>query len=109
MFRRLAIKLYFFQFRIYVYIKTLTKKYLPNCIYEYVFINPPIQHNRGINQTYRNDGEIQEISGEETTEERRRARNAGNTYETFTPKSERITRRKSLNDIQGMLKGSSNK
>ena len=103
MFRRIAIKLFFFQFRVYVYVKTLTKKYLPNSIYEYVFIKPTIQYDGRINQTHRIDGTIQEISGEKATEARRQARNAGNTYESNTSKSERITRRKSHNDLQGML------
>lgn len=104
MFRRIAIKLFIFQFRIYIYVKTLTKNYLPNSIYEYVFIKPTIQYDGGVNQAHRIDGTIQEVSGEETTAETRGWRGeTRDTYESLTSKSETITKRKSLNDIQGML------
>ena len=103
MFRKTAIKLFFFQFRIYIYVKTLTKKYLPNSIYEYVFIKPTIQYNGGVNQAHRIDGTIQEIPRKETAETRGWRGETRDTYADFTSKSETITKRKSLNDIQGML------
>ena len=104
MFRRFAIKLLYFQFRVYIHLKSFTKKYLPNSIYEYVFIKPTIQYNGRYNQAHRINGAIQKIFGEKGTKTGRRGREAWNTYAFFTSKSKGITRSQSLNDLQGMFK-----
>jgi hypothetical protein len=104
MFRRIAIKLFIFQFRVYVFIKSLTKEYLPEYIYKYVFVKPTIQYDGGHYQAHRTDGTIQKVSGEKGTKTGRRGREAWDSYAYFASKSEKITRRKSLNDLQGMFK-----
>jgi hypothetical protein len=106
MFRRIAIKLFIFQFRVYVFIKSLTKEYLPNSIYEYVFIKPTIQYNGRDNQARRIDGAVQKIPRKESPETRGWRRETGSSYESFTSKGEGITRSQSVNDIQGMFKAS---
>lgn len=103
MFRRIAIKILFFQFRIYIYVKTLTKKYLPNSIYQYVFIKSNIRNGGGDSKSFRDDEAVQEISGEKATEGGRCGRKAWDTYESIAPKGETISRRKSFNDLQGMF------
>ena len=102
MFRRIAIKVLFFQFRVYMYCKTLTKKYLPDCIYQYVFIKSNIRNGGGDSKTFRIDETVHKIPRKEITETR--WRKAWNPYEDATPKSEGITRRKSFNDLQRLFK-----
>lgn len=102
MFRRIAIKVLFFQFRVYLFCKNLSKNYLPVSIYRYVFIKPNICNGRGGYKIFRTDGAVPKVSRKEITETRW-GREAWNSYAGFAPKSERITRRKSLNDLQGMF------
>ena len=103
LFRRIAIKCLFFQFRVYIYVKNLTKKYLPNSIYQYVFIKSNIRNGGGDSKSFRDDETVQEISGEKATEGCRCGRKAWYTYEGIAPKCETISRRKSFNDLQGMF------
>ena len=102
MFRRIAIKVLFFQFRVYLFCKNLTKNYLPNSIYQYVFIKSNIRNGGGYSKTFRIDGAVQKAPRKKITETRW-GREAWNTYAGFAPKSEGITRRKSLNDLQGVF------
>jgi len=103
MFRRIAIKVLFYQFRVYMFCKNLTKNYLPNSIYQYVFIKSNIRDGGGNSKAFRTDGTVQETPRKEITETRW-GREKGDTYESSSSKGERITRTKSLNDLQRMFK-----
>ena len=77
---------------------------MPLCIYEYVFPQPTVQYIGRFFKARGTDGTVQKISTEEGTQSRRRVGTSWDTYAYFTSKSQKITRRKSLNDLQGMLK-----